>query len=230
MMGDIDTLKKELLDFSQAMTGRGLLNDLVVDQYTVRLPEGERTDENKTRLSGIIELAKKVSIQCGGKPERYLSGLSEIQDDENVRFLNWLFDYMEEACITYQEGYPFRDMDLELFLEMTKYCFENFILTLIGPEEVDEQWSGKEEELLRLRKIINYYVKMILWNHRSKKYADNLLRERFGLESQYCDVIYGQIEGNEDRLWRRVLTKRINYIENCLDELMEKVDSNYGVG
>lgn len=230
MMEDIDTLKKELLDFSKGMAGSCLLNDLVVDRYTIRLPEEDRTDENKTRMNRIVELAKQVAIQCDGKPEKYLAGLSHIQDDENVRFLNWLFDYMEEICITYKEGAPFRDMEPEKFQEMIQYCLENFILTLIKTDEIEEQWRGKEDELLGLRKIVYYYVKMILWDSRSKKYADDVLKEKFGLKREHCDVIFRQIEGKEDRLWRRVLAKRINHIENCLDELMEKIDSIYGVG
>jgi len=229
-MEDIDTLKKELFDFSTGMAGNCLLNDLVVDRYTVRLPDEEQTDENKNRMNRIMELAKQVAIQCDGEPEKYLAGLSDIQDDENVRFLSWLFDYMEEVCITYKEGAPFRDMETERFQEMIKYCFDNFILTLIEVDEVEEQWRGKEDELLGLRKIIYYYIRMILWNNRSKKYADDILKEKFGLKGEHCDVIYQQIEGNEDRLWRRVLAKRINHIENCLDELVEKVDSMYGVG
>lgn len=229
-MEEIDTLKKELLEFSEGMAGHCLLNDLVVDRYTIRLPEEEQTDENKTRMSWIIELAKQVAIHCEGEPEKYLAGLSNIQDDENVRFLTWLFDYMEDVCTTYKEGAPFRDMPQEKFQEMMQYCFNNFIFTLIGVDEVEERWKGKEDEFLGLRKIIFYYIKLILWNNRSKKYADDVLKEKFGLRGEHCDAIYRQIEGNEERLWRRVLTKRISHIENCLDELMEKVDSMYGVG
>ena len=216
-MGDIDTLKKELLAFSEGMAGSCVLNDLVLDRYTVRLPEEDRTDENEARMNRIVELAEQVAIKCEGEPEQYLMALSDIQNDENVRFLNWLFDYMEKVRTAYKTSAPFRDMELKTFQEMTQYCFNNFILTIIAADEEEEQWVEKQKELLELRKIIYYYIKMILWNNRSKKFADGLLKEKFGLKEEHCNVIYQQINGNEEKLWRRILAKNINRIENSLD-------------
>jgi len=223
-MNLIATLKSSILQFSDCIKENYVLNELVVDAGYVKLPENIVQREQCSELMNqILEYAKQVRIACGDNPESYLSELSKIQDDNNDIFLGWLFDYMESVYKTYQDGTPFRDMAPEVFGKIAEYCYDNFMLQLVDSDEITGQWKDRKEEIMKLRKIINYYTRLVVWDGRSKKSADERMKNKFGFNQEHCDILYQYVAGNEDRLWKRLLVKRINYLEGCLDDLSDKI-------
>lgn len=224
-MESINALKAAILQFDELLEPQRPLNTLVIDKYSVQLPDNtERSDEYKTLMNQIMELARHVRIECGDKPESYLLELASIQNNDNEKFLNWLFDYMEETYKVYKDGLPFQKMDMKLFKEMLDYCFDNFILQVIDTAETAETWKAYLGDILKLRKITNVYIKLILWDNRSRQYTDNYMKNKLGLSQKHCDALYQKTEGNEEKLWRRFLVKRLNYIENCIDRLEQRIN------
>lgn len=229
-MNLIAMLKSAILQLSDFLKESYVLNDLVVEEDFVKLPETGQKERCAELMNQILEYANQVQIACGGSPESYLSELSQIQDDNNDVFMGWLFDYMESFYKTYQDGTPFRDMVPEAFGEITEYCFANFIFQFIDMDEITEQWKDRKEEILKLRKIINFYIRLLVWDGHSKKASDQRMKNQFGFGREHCDIIYRHIAGNEDKLWRRLLVKRINYLEGRLDDLSDKISLTGGWG
>lgn len=225
-MKSINSLKTAILQLDEILGEQWTLNALVIDEYTVSLPDDtEQSEDYRALIDQIMELAKQVRIECGNNPGIYLQELASIQNDTNEEFLNWLFDYMETAYKVYTDALPFQKMDISSFKEIVNYCFDNFILQMIDTDEIAEDWESRLEDILKLRRIINVYIRLILWDNRSKHYAYNYMDDKFGLSQEHCDVIYQKIDGNEEKLWRRLLTKRVNYIESCIERLEKKINA-----
>lgn len=71
---------------------------------------------------------------------------------------------------------------------------------------------------------------MIKGNFYSDEYALENMKRIFGIEREYCIKWLKLIEENEDRLWKIMLMKRFNKIENKLDELLDKMDNKIPEG
>lgn len=225
-MESINALKAAILQFNESLGEQQTLNSLVIDEHTVRLPDNtEQPEDYIALMDQIMELARKVRIECGNDPGTYLQELTSIQDDDNDIFLNWLFDYMETTYKVYMDSLPFQKMDISSFKEIVNYCFDNFVLQMIDKDEIAKNWESHIEDILKLRKIINIYIRLILWDNRSRQYTNNYMDAKFGLSQERCDVIYQKIEGNEEKLWRKSLAKRLNYIESCIERLEKKINA-----
>ena len=111
---------------------------------------------------------------------------------------------------------------------MSQYCFENLILKDIGKNSIDDQWN--KEEIIIMRKILFTFIDMLDTSFYSEEHALEKMERIFGIKKQYCVKWLPFIKEHEDRLWKIMLMKKYNRIENKLDELLDKMDAKIPEG
>ena len=103
---------------------------------------------------------------------------------------------------------------------MTDYCFEIFLLKDIVKKRIDNS-IGNVKQMLTLRKIIYTLLGMIVVHNFSKENTYDNMERMFGIKESYCEILWRQYEGNEERIWRIMMMKQYSRIENKLNYLLE---------
>ena len=126
-------------------------------------------------------------------PEAFWELFSELDDyNDNDKFINWLHGYVESVIKPFIEAEYIRKLDKEHFEALTKYCFENLILRDIGNDKID---FSKENAIERMQKI-------------------------FGIKEDYCVIWWDIVNKYEDKLWRIMMMKKYDDIENKLEYIV----------
>ena len=68
---------------------------------------------------------------------------------------------------------------------------------------------------------------MIIMKRFSKDYFSIKMKEIFNIESDFVDVLWNEIIKYEDALWKLLLCRKIERVENKVDELSLLVNEDY---
>ncbi len=147
--------------------------------------------------------------------------IKEIQNAAgSEKFVDWLEGYLYDSIRPYQDAVYIREANLEKFREITSYVFENMILTNNGNAQIDTEVAGKKE-ILSTKKILLTFVNRVICYNDGKTYIFENMERRFGLHSEKCEIWWNLVKENEDRLWKIMLMRRVNFIENKLNHLLD---------
>ena len=108
---------------------------------------------------------------------------------------------------------------------MTTYCFDNFILKDIGKTQINNlDWD--ENQISVFRKIMFSFIDMVIIENYSKENAFCKMEKMFGLKEIYCEIWWKLVEQNEESLWKIMLVKRYNRIENKLEQIISSLEDD----
>lgn len=190
--------------------------------------EDSISEEFLRKLKDFLALAPEIIRKANNKEEIW-SSFENLEDYEsNKKFINWLKKYVETIIRPVEDARFVNELDLDSFELMSQYCFENLILKDVGRSNIDEQWD--REQIIIIRKMLFTFIDMIEVSFYSDEYALENMERTFGIKKQYCIKWLHLIKDHEDRLWKIMLMKRYNRIENKLDELLDKMDDKIPEG
>lgn len=169
-------------------------------------------------IDRIVSEIKKLSNQ-----QVFWESFTKLDDYEKIdKFIEWMKGYTNSAIRPYEETEFLRDMDEQEFDNITKYCFENLILQDAGKRKVQEQANW--EQIVLLKKVILTFIDMVVVNNFSKDNAFYNMEKVFGLGEEKCIIWWKLVEENEDKLWKLMIMKKYNQIENKLDFLLNELE------
>lgn len=153
-------------------------------------------------------------------PEAFWELFSELDDyNDNDKFINWLHGYVESVIKPFIEAEYIRKLDKEHFEALTKYCFENLILRDSGNDKIDFS-IGNENSILTMKKVLFTFIDMIIVNNYSKENAIERMQKIFGIKEDYCVIWWDIVNKYEDKLWRIMMMKKYDDIENKLEYIV----------
>lgn len=186
------------------------------------------SEEFLEKLKDFLALAPEIIRKADNKEEIWSSFETLDDYESNKKFINWLKKYVETIIRPVEDARFINELDLKSFEAMSQYCFENLVLKDIGRSNIDEQWD--RVQIIIIRKMLFTFIDMIEVNFYSDEYALENMERTFGIKKQYCIKWLYLIKEHEDRLWKIMLMKRYNRIENKLDELLDKMDDKIPEG
>lgn len=147
-----------------------------------------------------------------------LEGLS--QNKKNTKFLRWLEEYAESVSQMVKETLFIRDMDIERFSEMVKFCMENFVLQNSGEFIQENDWNNKQ--LRTLRSIIFSAAELMIIANFSNKYTEKIMYEKLFLDQKHSEIIINMIDKSYEKIWRIIFIRKQKSIDEKLDQILRK--------
>lgn len=173
----------------------------------------------KNEFQEMLEELTKICI--ASKEKELFETLETVNEAVEIdNFIEWLSGYAETAVKPYQETSFIRKMDLDNFTKVVEYCFDNFVLVENGRENIDSTIC-EESELIILRKLIFTIADLVIVNNYSKNYVYSRIATTFEVDSSYIDVIWELIQKNEDKMWKIMLMRKLQRMEQKIDMLCE---------
>ena len=195
-----------------------------VKGHSLVLPDSDTEDfENllKEFANTIPDEVKNLE-----NPEAFWELFSELDDyNDNDKFINWLHGYVESVIKPFIEAEYIRKLDKEHFEALTKYCFENLILRDIGNDKIDFS-IGNENSILTMKKVLFTFIDMIIVNNYSKENAIERMQKIFGIKEDYCVIWWDIVNKYEDKLWRIMMMKKYDDIENKLEYIVNIMEES----
>lgn len=219
----MDELKQLIIQLNkQVIERQKKLNDFVIDNKNIILPDDEEFRNEFTLLMDkIVDFATEVRKEH--EPEEFLAELSSLQNEDNANYISWLLDYMEKGYRIFSDAIPFQNMDINKFQVMVDFCVQNYVLHNISPNEISKEWKEMEQDLKKLKRVIFRYINWYFWENHSAFRVIEEMKSTFDLKEEYVSIIQKSLENNEEKLWKIYLNRRLNYIEDTLDEIYEWV-------
>lgn len=181
---------------------------------------GEMSEVFLDSLKEFVDLIPN-EIRHVEQEEEFWSLFENLDDYENNdKFIMWLKRYVEAFVKPNKEAMFLKEMDDVTFKKLSNYCFENLILKNISKNRIDKE-IGDIKQILILRKIIFTFIEMVIVDNLSKEDAYEYMQELFCMQEGFCEVLWNQIQKNEERLWRIMLMKQYDRIENKCNQLLE---------
>ncbi len=184
-------------------------------------------DENESKKLGemvqkfidlIVPGVKKI-----GNTEEFWNLFTKLDDYEKIdKFIEWIKGYTNSAIKPYEETELIRNMNEQEFNNITKYCFENMILQDIGKRKVQEQENWNK--IILLKKVFLTFIDMVIVNNFSKDNTFYNMEKLFGLDEKKCSIWWELVEEHENKLWKLMIMKKYNQIENKLDFLLNELE------
>lgn len=177
----------------------------------------------------ITHIKKLIKLSTGfynkfESHEEFVAFFADLDCFEQINsFVEWLFDYCESKIKPYNEATFIRQMDIPKFKKMSAYCFENYILQDIGLDETDDE-PYAINEIAIMKKALLTLIDMRIAENYSKKYAFDKISRLLGLEEDYLLIWWDFISAHQDELWKIILMKKYNSIEEKLDLLLSQID------
>lgn len=210
---EIENLK-ELWESLLKSSGNNLDQYIDGDSFIL---SGDVMDTFRNEIKKFLEMAQRLFRKAGNK-EKFFEIL-EIKPDCTL-FMSWFKEYLEDAVKPYEDAAYLRKMELKQFTEMSSHVFLNSILFYNG-EDAAGKTEEEQKQLFILKKVMYLYLDMIISRHYSREYADSTMDRIFGLNAEKCAAWYDLMQGNDDRLWKIMLMRKITSLENRLDQLVE---------
>lgn len=183
-------------------------------------------DKSESFTNILKEFVEMVpdAIQRIENGEVFWSAFEKLDDYEsNDKFIRWMQRYVDAVIRPMEEAAFLKEMDEETFKRMTEYCFDNFVLKDIGRKNIDKS-VGNLKDIITLRKMIFTYIEMIVVDNFAEERAHANMERLFGIRKQYCGIWSEYIERNADKIWKIMLMKRYNRIENKLNQILESIN------
>lgn len=181
--------------------------------------DGIFEDNLKKFVNSVPEKIKELEDS-----EKFWNLFDELDDyNNNDKFINWMRGYTESVIRPFIEAEYIRKMDAEKFNNMTNYCFENMVLKSVGDDEIDLT-VGNSKELFTMKKVLFTFIDMVIVNNYSKENAINNMKKVFGIKESYCGIWWELIEKYEDKLWKIMIMKKCERIDNKLEYVMNAIE------
>lgn len=193
--------------------------DNLVDGNTILL-NGSGLEKFSNEFQEMLD--EFVSICINSKEDVVMKELKSLNSKIEIgNFIQWLSGYAESVMLPYNKTAFIRSMEIDKFINLSKYCFENYVLVESGKENIDTTLCEKTE-LLNLRKLIFTIADFYISLNYSKDYVYTKISSVFGLDNKYTDVLWNLIEKNEDRMWKIMFMRKLQRIEQKIDILFEE--------
>lgn len=182
-------------------------------------------DESKTLGEMVQEFIEVIvsTVKNIDDPETFWESFMQLDDyEKNDRFIEWIKGYTNSVIKPYKEAEIVRSMDAQEFRNVTKYCFENMILQDIGRRKVQEQKNW--EQIIVLKKVFLTFIDMTIVNNLSKENALYNMGKLFGIDEEKSEIWWELVIENEDKLWKIMMMKKYDQIENKLDFLLNGLE------
>lgn len=190
--------------------------------------EDSISEEFLGKLRSFLDLLPEIIRKTDNKEEIW-SSFENLDDyDSNKKFINWMKKFVETRIRPVEDARFINELDLKTFEAITHYCLENLILKDVGLSNIDEKWNRKQ--IIIIRKMLFTLIDMLEVDFCSDEYALENMERTFGIKREYSKRWLYLIKDHEDKLWKIMLMKRFNRIENKLDELLDKMDDNISAG
>lgn len=208
---------KELFDSLYESSGHNLNQYISGDSLTV---SHEISDELRDNIKDFLTIMREMVKQVGDI-KIILEQIDKRPDSE--KFMGWLEGYLYDSVRPYEEAKYLRETDLEQFRKVTAYVLENMIIQNIGDAYIDTTVAEKSQ-ILCFRKVMYTFVVRVIGYNDSKEYIFNSMNKHFGLNVEKCEIWWELVKGNEDKLWKIILMRKMNSIENRLNQLFEYIE------
>lgn len=145
----------------------------------------------------------------------------QLEDyEQNKKFISWIEQYLEATMRPIQEAAFINKMSQSNFEFLCKYCFENLILQDIGKTRFDKD-IGDTKQLLILKKIIFTFVDMVVVKNYSRENSFENMKKIFDIKEPYCEFLWRITQKHEEKLWKIMMMKQYDRINNKLDRLID---------
>ncbi|MCI9021377.1 MAG: hypothetical protein HFH32_11655 [Eubacterium sp.] len=144
-------------------------------------------------------------------------------EGRNDKFIEWLEGFLYDSIRPYQDAEYLRKTDLEQFQQVSEYVFEHMILTNIDNEYIETEIADGKQ-LRCIRKIFMTFINRIVCYNDRKEYIIDNMERRFGLDEEKCGFWWNLVKENEDRLWKIMVMRKMNFIENKLSRMLELIE------
>ena len=144
-------------------------------------------------------------------------------EGRNDKFIEWLEGVLYDSIRPYQDAEYLRKTDLEQFQQVSEYVFEHMILTNIDNEYIETEIADGKQ-LRCIRKIFMTFINRIVCYNDRKEYIIDNMERRFGLDEEKCGFWWNLVKENEDRLWKIMVMRKMNFIENKLSRMLELIE------
>lgn len=176
-------------------------------------------DSIKKLLDIMPEVVKTISDK-----EQFWNAFHELDNYENNdKFIKWLIKYVENAIRPFEDASFLREMEEDTFSNMVDYCFQNLIIKDIGKNEVRKSdWDA--EKMGVMRKITFTFIDMVVCDNFSKERAYEHMSKMFSLKERFLDKLWTLIEENREELWKIMVLKKFQRLENKLDHILDLIE------
>lgn len=171
----------------------------------------------KKYIAQVVEVYKE-------NPEN----IKEIEDpdylENNAEFFAWIRAYFENIMEPIEETSFVKNLGNEEFKKLVVYTLENYVVYHSGEELVDGSLDSWTMDMINtMKKVLFTVAEMIVLRRLTKQRFLVRAKEIFSLEPAYCVILWEEISKYEDILWKCLMYKKYEKMENQLDTLLSYV-------
>lgn len=195
------------------------LNNLIIDNR-LQIPEidaADKAEEFSQLLDKFINQVTEFDLDGND-----LSELLGLEDGTNKDFINWLIMYITKVNRSLKETRFLKDLSLAEYEDMVLYCFKHYVYCVSGNQLVNgakETWTI--DNILVLRKVILTVAEMYIMQYYSYEKTLDTIKKFFGLSKEYGEIIIKIIIGCEDRMWKYLIMRKIENLQNDISNISE---------
>lgn len=146
------------------------------------------------------------------------------QDTDSEKFVIMLRRYIEAVNQPVKETAFLRELSIEEFKGMVKYCYSNFVISNEDIERDKGKWERKQLQVLR--KVILTVAEMAVLSNYSEQRVLCQINRMFELSDEYGKVLWNTVQDDKDQLWKYMVSVRCDSIESKLDLLLDLLQSS----
>ncbi len=149
-----------------------------------------------------------------------LNMFDEFAKEKNCdKFIDMIKRYIDAIRRPARETAFLRNLLIDDFEEMVKYCYLNYIIENCDIEKDESKW--KLEQLRILRKVIFTVAEMVVLHNYPKQRVLSQIGMTFEFGNEYIDILLNTIKGDEERLWRYLIVLKSGRMEKKMDLLLD---------
>lgn len=208
---------KEIFSGLYEASGQNLDQYISGDSLTV---PREVSDELRSSIKKYLTVVQNIVRQTGN----IKAILETIDKSANCdRFAGWLEGYLHDMLRPYEDAQYLRESGMEQFEKTSIYVLENMILQNTSDKYFDLSILDKSQAHC-FRKVMNYFIVRIIAYNDSREYIFDSMNTNFGIDADKCEVWWELVKNNEARLWKNVFMRKMNNIENKINQLLEYIE------
>lgn len=148
--------------------------------------------------------------------------------EHNGKFLEWVIAYFEAVTEPMRETAFLKGVDMKQLVYMVRYTMDRYVVSYSGDLVFDDQPEFLSlEELNVLKKLLLTVSDMIIVKNFSKEYFLKKVKETFDMDSSYAEVFWNEIIPYEAALWKLLVCRKLERLENRVKELSNLVEEEY---
>lgn len=210
-------LRKIMLLFNQLYDKSNKDLDQLVINESIMIPasfDDEFSDLLKDFLNEITDIClENENVEI----------VNELPHDENAEhFLEWVDEYINLKIQSINETLFLRKMSLDEFEQITRYCYENYVVYDSDRElvsQMNNNWTVGQIEILR--KVLLTVAEMKVLSFYPRNRILKKINELFKMTEKQGDILIDLISSDEDRLWKYLMFKRQERLESMMEGLWD---------